>query len=55
MIARIATYYEERVGVFVSRLSVLIEPIILVVVGGIVGVIVVAMFLPIFSLSSIVK
>lgn len=55
MVMRVAKYYEDRVEVFVSRLSVLIEPAILIIVGGLVGVIVVAMFLPIFSLSSIVK
>ena len=55
MVGRIAKYYETRVEIFVARLSVLIEPIVLVLVGGIVGVIVVAMFLPIFQISSIVK
>ena len=55
MIKRVAEYYQLRVDIFVSRLGTLIEPIILVVVGGFVGVLVVAMFLPIFTLSSVVK
>lgn len=52
MIERVAAYYEGRVDTFVARLGTLIEPIVLLFVGGIVGVIVIAMFLPIFRLSS---
>ena len=52
MIEKVALYYEGRVDTFVARLGTLIEPVILLVVGGIVGVLVVAMFLPIFKLSS---
>ena len=55
MLARVAKYYQDRVDVFVSRLGTLIEPVILILVGGFVGFLVVAIFLPIFSLSTVIK
>ncbi len=55
LLARVAAYYEEQVDVFVNRLSTVLEPLILVVMGGIVGVLVIAMFLPIFRLSSVIR
>ncbi len=55
MLARVAKYYQDRVDIFVSRLGTLIEPVILILVGGFVGFLVVAIFLPIFSLSTVIK
>ena len=55
LLGRVAEYYEERVDAFVSRLSLLIEPVILVVVGSVVGVLVVAMFLPVLRMSTLVR
>ncbi len=48
----IADYYEERVEQFLSRISAMIEPLMLFVMAGIIGVIVIAMFLPIIQLST---
>ncbi len=55
MLIRVGEYYEARVNVSVGRISALIEPIILVFVGGVIGFLVVAMFLPILTLSSSIK
>ena len=55
MLDRISVFYKERVNTFISRVTTLFEPIILVFMGIVVGVLVVAMFMPIFSLSSAVK
>jgi type IV pilus assembly protein PilC len=55
MMAQVGKYYTTRVDVFVSRLGTLIEPAILVIIGGIVGVLVIAMFLPIFNLGSVIN
>ncbi|HTL71617.1 MAG TPA: type II secretion system F family protein [Candidatus Eisenbacteria bacterium] len=55
MLERVAKYHESRVDVFLGRLSTLIEPLVLVLVGGFVGLLVVSMFLPIFSLSNVIK
>jgi len=48
----LSAYYEERVDQYLSRLSVIIEPVMLVIMAGIIGVIVVGMFLPIIELST---
>ncbi len=55
MLYKLGEYYEARVNVFIGRINVLIEPIILLFVGATIGIIVVSMFLPIFNLGKIVK
>jgi type IV pilus assembly protein PilC len=50
MLSKIADFYEAEVDAKVKALTSLIEPIMIVGVGGIVGFIVIAMYLPIFSL-----
>ena len=52
MLDNAAKFYEERVDATISRLATMFEPILIVVIGAIVGTLVIAMFLPIFSLSS---
>lgn len=54
MLDKASAYYEEEVDNAVATLSSLMEPIIMVVLGGIVGVILVAMYLPLFGLGSAV-
>lgn len=55
MLERISVFYKERVNTFVSRLTTMFEPLVLVFMGVVVGVLVVAMFMPIFSISSAIK
>ena len=55
MLDRISSFYKERVNTFVTRLTAMFEPIILVFMGIVVGVLVVAMFMPIFNISSAIK
>jgi len=50
MLSKIADFYETEVDAKVKALTSLIEPLMIVFVGGIVGFIVIAMYLPIFSL-----
>jgi type IV pilus assembly protein PilC len=45
-------YYEEQVDTFLTRLTTLLEPILLVFMGGVIGTIVISMFLPIIQLST---
>ncbi|MCB9029454.1 MAG: type II secretion system F family protein [Deltaproteobacteria bacterium] len=54
MLGKIADFYEDEVDTAVSGLKQLIEPVIIVVLGVVVGGIIVAMYLPIFKLGSIV-
>ena len=55
MLSKIADFYEDEVDVAVASLTSLLEPIIMVVVGGVVGVVLVSMYLPIFSLAGAAK
>ena len=52
MVEKVADYYQLNINTFIARLSVLIEPVILVFVGGLIGVIIIAMYLPIFNLGA---
>ena len=51
MLYKVAEFYEEEVSNTVDALSSLIEPMVMVVIGGLVGSIVVAMYLPIFKIA----
>ncbi len=55
MLNKIADFYEEEVDVAVAALTSLIEPILMVVVGAMVGTVLVSMYLPIFSLAGSIK
>jgi type IV pilus assembly protein PilC len=50
MLTKVADFYEAEVDTKVKALTSLIEPAMIVVVGGMVGFIVIAMYLPLFSL-----
>jgi type IV pilus assembly protein PilC len=50
MLSKIADFYEAEVDAKVKALTALIEPIMIVFVGGMVGFIVVSMYLPLFSI-----
>jgi type IV pilus assembly protein PilC len=52
MLAKIADFYEEEVDTAVAGLLTLMEPLMIAVLGGIVGGIVIAMYMPIFDLIS---
>jgi type IV pilus assembly protein PilC len=54
MLAKSAAIYEEEVDALVDGLSSMLEPLIMVVLGVIVGGLVIAMYLPIFKLGSVI-
>jgi type IV pilus assembly protein PilC len=54
MLDKVATFYEEDVNNLVEGLSALMEPVLIVILGAIIGSFVLAMYLPIFRLGSIV-
>jgi type IV pilus assembly protein PilC len=54
MLSRVADFYEREVDDAVSALSSLLEPIIIVFLGVVIGGLVVAMYLPIFKLGTVV-
>jgi len=51
MLYKVAEFYEEEVNNAVDAISSLIEPFIMVIIGGLVGSIVIAMYLPIFKIA----
>ena len=55
MLAKVAGIYEQQVDDAVDALSSLIEPLLMVVLGVLVGGLVIAMYLPIFKLGSVIK
>jgi type IV pilus assembly protein PilC len=50
MLSKVADFYEAEVDAKVKALTALIEPIMIIFVGGIVGFIVISMYLPMFSI-----
>lgn len=54
MLSKVAEFHEEEVDAAVASLSTLMEPIIMVILGVVIGGLVIAMYLPIFQLGSVV-
>ncbi|MFT5232152.1 MAG: type IV pilus assembly protein PilC, partial [Candidatus Krumholzibacteriia bacterium] len=54
MLSKIADFYDDEVDAAVEALTAAIEPIMIVVMGGMVGSMLVAMYLPMFKMSSVV-
>jgi type IV pilus assembly protein PilC len=54
MLGKAADFYEAEVNQTVNTLSSVIEPLIMVILGGLIGTLVIAMYLPIFQLGAVV-
>jgi type IV pilus assembly protein PilC len=52
MLGKVADYYEEEVDNAIEALSSLMEPMIMVVLGVLIGGLVIAMYLPIFKMGA---
>jgi type IV pilus assembly protein PilC len=55
MLKKISEFYKERIATTLSRVTVLIEPAVLIFMGVVIGFIVVSMFLPVFNLAMIAR
>ena len=55
MLGKIADFYEDEVDQAVETLTSLLEPIMMVVLGTIIGFIVIAMYLPIFTMAQAIQ
>jgi type IV pilus assembly protein PilC len=53
MLNKVADFYEDEVDNAVAGLTSLMEPIIIAVLGGVIGFIVIAMYMPIFNLANV--
>ena len=55
MLGKIADFYEDEVDAAISSLTSIVEPIMMIMVGCMVGVIIIAMYLPMFKMLTLVK
>jgi type IV pilus assembly protein PilC len=55
MMSKVADFYEDQVDAAVKALTSILEPVMILVVGGIVGFIVIAMYLPMFKVYDTIK
>ena len=55
MLNKIADFYEDEVNASIKALTSILEPIMMIGVGALVGVIVISLYLPIFNLMNVVK
>ena len=53
MLSKVADFYEDEVDNAVGAMTAMMEPLIIAVLGGIIGFIVVAMYMPIFNLANV--
>jgi type IV pilus assembly protein PilC len=54
MLNKIADFYDDEVDTAVAGMTALIEPVMMVFLGGVVGGMIIAMYLPIFKMASVV-
>jgi len=55
MLAKIADFYDQEVEATTEQLMALIEPLMIVVLGVVVGGMIIAMYLPIFKIFEVIK
>jgi type IV pilus assembly protein PilC len=55
MLAKIADFYEDQVAAAVKALTSILEPVMIIIVGGMVGFIVISMYLPMFKVYDQIK
>jgi type IV pilus assembly protein PilC len=55
MLSKIADFYEDEVDAAIAALTSIIEPIMMIIVGAMVGVIVIAMYLPMFKMLTLIE
>ena len=55
MLSKIADFYEDQVAAAIKGLTSILEPIMIIVVGGIVGFVVIAMYMPMFKIYEEIK
>jgi len=54
MLSKIADFYDDEVDAAVDTMTALLEPFMMVFLGGVVGGMIIAMYLPIFQMASVV-
>ncbi|HWE80921.1 MAG TPA: type II secretion system F family protein, partial [Gaiellaceae bacterium] len=55
MLGKVADFYEDEVDAAIDGLSAMIEPLMMMIVGAMVGVILISMYLPMFKMLKLVS
>ena len=55
MLSKVADFYEDEVDTAIASLTSIIEPVMMLGVGVMVGIVVISMYLPMFKMLSLVK
>lgn len=55
MLEKVAEFYEDEINFLIDQITALVEPVFIVIIGTIVGIIVLAMYLPIFRMARVVS
>ena len=55
MLKRTSDYYDEEVDISLQNLTAMLEPVLIVFIGGIILIVVLALYLPIFNLSAAIR
>ena len=55
MLHKIADFYEDEVDAAVKQLTSILEPVMMIFVGGLVGLIVISMYLPMFNMFNLIN
>jgi type IV pilus assembly protein PilC len=55
MLGKVADFYEDEVAAAIKALTSILEPVMIMVVGGIVGFIIVSMYLPMFQVYNNIR
>ncbi|MGC8867392.1 MAG: type II secretion system F family protein, partial [Elusimicrobiales bacterium] len=53
MIDVLSVYYKEQINQFLRRFSAIVDPLMMVIIGSIIGIVVMSVYMPIFQLSQI--
>ena len=55
MLSKVADFYEDEVDASIQSLTSIIEPVLMIGVGAMVGTIVISMYLPMFKMMTLIK
>jgi type IV pilus assembly protein PilC len=55
MLSKVADFYEDEVDAAIQALTSIIEPLMMILVGAMVGIIVIAMYLPMFKMLTLIE
>jgi type IV pilus assembly protein PilC len=55
MLAEVAQFYEEMLDARLARVMTLVEPLLMLLMGVVIGGIIIVMYLPVFHMADVIK